>query len=287
MKPKKTILIILIILNIFSWSVLFEKSEDRGLEVCFFDVGQGDAIFVETAEGYQILIDGGPDDIILRKLEQKIPFWDRTIDLIVLTHPDEDHVFGLIEVLKKYEVQNILWTGMDVESLLFEEWLKAIEKEEAKIWIAEQGLKIGIPRYGYFDILYPFESLENRIVSNINDTSIVMMLNTDSEKILFTGDISTKIEGLLVEQIVEINADILKVAHHGSKTSSSGEFLETVKPDVAIISVGRDNPYGHPAPDVLARLEDSGIKVLQTSKEKNICLIQKKNEPFLLSSQTQ
>ena len=120
----------------------------------------------------------------------------------------------------------------------------------------------------------------------MNDTSIVMMLNTDKEKILFTGDISKKIEHLLVEEGISLRADILKVPHHGSKTSSSEEFLEAVEPNLAIISVGRDNSYGHPSSVVLARYEEFGIKVLQTSKEKDICLIQKKNEPFLFLSPT-
>lgn len=281
---KRVFLIILIIANIFSWSVVWERSQDRGLEVCFFDVGQGDAIFIETQQGHQILIDGGPDKTIIGKLEKRMPSWDRTIDLIVLTHPDKDHIFGLIEVLERYKVENILWTGLKRDTLLSKRWQKAIEKEGAAVWIARQGLNIRMSTYQNIEILYPFESLENRMVSNINDTSIVIILNAGPEKILFTGDISKRIEGFLIEKEVPLSADILKVSHHGSKTSSSEDFLEAVKPNLAIISVGRNNHYGHPAPDVLARLEDFGIKVLQTSKEKDICLIQKENEPFLLLS---
>jgi len=286
MQKKTTILIILFILNIFSWSVIFEQSQDNGLEVCFLDIGQGDSFFIETSQGHQILIDGGPDNTLTQKLEQRIPFWDRTIDLVVLTHSDKDHVFGFLEVLKNYEIKNILWTGALGKSLLFEQWQEAIGNEGAKIWIAKQGLIISLPDQRYFEILYPFESLERREVSAMNDTSIVMMLNTDKEKILFTGDISKKIEHLLVEEGISLRADILKVPHHGSKTSSSEEFLEAVEPNLAIISVGRDNSYGHPSSVVLARYEEFGIKVLQTSKEKDICLIQKKNEPFLFLSQT-
>jgi competence protein ComEC len=282
MKPKRTILFVLIALNIFSWSVVYHKSQDKGLEICFLDVGQGDSIFIESPQGHQILIDGGPDDTIIRKLEKRMPFWDRTIDLIVLTHPEKDHVFGLLEVLENYQVENILWTGVEGTSLLFQRWLEAIRKEGAKIWIAKQGLNVEISKHRHFDILYPFESLENRAVSSLNDSSVVVMLNSGDEKVLLTGDISKRIEGFLVEREVPLSADILKVCHHGSKTSSSEEFLEAVAPDLAIISVGRSNSYGHPAPEVLARLEEFGIKVLQTSKEKDICLIQKKNEPFLL-----
>jgi len=286
MQKKTTILIILLVFNVFSWSVIFEESQDKGLEVCFLDIGQGDSFFIETSQGHQILIDGGPDNTLTKKLEDRIPFWDRTIDLLVLTHSDEDHVFGFLEVLKNYEVENILWTGALGKSLLFEEWQEAIENEGAKVWIAEKGFVVSLPGERYFEILYPFQSLEGREISAMNDTSIVMMLNTDKEKILFTGDISKKIEHLLIEEGTSLKADILKVPHHGSKTSSSEEFLETARPDLAIISVGRDNPYGHPSPVVLARYEEFGIKVLQTSKEKDICLIQKKNEPFLFLNPT-
>ncbi|MEA3452903.1 MAG: MBL fold metallo-hydrolase [Patescibacteria group bacterium] len=287
MQKKTTILIILFILNLFSWSIIFEQSQDKGLEVCFLDIGQGDSIFIETSQGHQVLIDSGPDNTLIKKLEQRMPFWDRTIDLIILTHSDKDHVFGFLEVLENYEIKNILWTGAIGKSSLFEEWQEAIKNEGSNIWIAERGLVIHLPGERFFEILYPFQSLEGRQVSAMNDTSIVMMLNTDEEKILFTGDISKTIENALIENEILLKADILKVPHHGSKTSSSEEFLKAVDPDLAIISVGRDNSYGHPSPIVLARLEESGIKVLQTSKEKDICLIQKKNEPFLFLSQTQ
>ncbi len=287
MRVKRVILVILVVANVFSWSVVFRQAQDRGLEVCFLDIGQGDSIFIETSQGHQILIDGGPDDTVIKKLEEGIPFWDKTIDLIILTHSDKDHLFGLVEVLKKYQVENILWTGVEGTSLLFEEWQEAIKEEGANIWIARQGLNVKMSTYRNIEILYPFESLENRTVSAINDSSIVIMLHSGAEKILFTGDISKRIEGLLMEEEVPLRANILKVPHHGSKTSSSEEFLKTVEPSLAIISVGRNNSYGHPAAEVLARLEEFGIKVLQTSKEKDICLIQKKNEPFLLLSPTQ
>lgn len=271
-------------MNVFSWAVVREGLE-KGLEICFFDVGQGDSIFITASRGQQVLIDGGPDNSVIKKLESKMPFWDRTIDLIVLTHPDKDHLFGLIEVLERYEVKNILWTGVNSDSAIFKEWQKAIEKEGAKIWIAKQGLQIEISESQFFDTIYPFESLENRMVNNLNDTSVVLVLDSNGKKVLLPGDISAKIEGLLIENNVSIDADILKVAHHGSGYSSSEDFIKAVNPDAAIISVGENNPYKHPSPDVLARLEDFGINILQTSKQKNICLIQEKKEPFYLLSQ--
>jgi len=276
---KKIILSFLIIANLITWSIIFPFTQDKNLEICFLNVGQGDSIFIE-ANNKQILIDGGPDDSVIARLEEHMPFWDRTIDLIVLTHPDKDHLYGLVEVLKKYKVKNILHTGVKSDALLNQEWMELIQEEN--IWIAEDNLNIKISDSQFLDVIYPFESLENKEVKNINETSIVIMLNSFDQKILLTGDITKKIEGVLEN----IDADVLKVAHHGSKTSTSEEFLEAVTPDLAVISVAEYNPYNHPAPEVLARLEESGILVLQTINQ-DVCLIQKKNEPFSLLNQTQ
>ena len=284
---KKTILVIFFALNIFSWSVVWDLSKGNNLKVCFLDIGQGDSFFIEPSPGHQILIDGGPDNSLSQKLEERMPFWDKTIDLIVLTHTDKDHLFGFLDVLKNYKVENILWTGIQVKTSVFREWQKAIKDEGAKIWIAKKGFRIVLPAHRYFQVLYPFQSLEGREIKIANQTSIVMMLNTEGEKILFTGDIPKKVEHWLVEDKAPLKADVLKIAHHGSKTSSSEEFLEAVDPRLAIISVAKDNHYGHPSPEVLSRLDSFGIKVLQTSNQKDICLIQKKNTPFLFLSPTQ
>ena len=284
---KKTILAIFLVLNIFSWSAVWSLDKQNNCQVCFLDVGQGDSIFIQPSLGHQIIIDGGPDNSLSQKLEERMPFWDRTIDLIVLTHTDKDHLFGFLDVLKNYKVENILWTGIHVKTSVFREWQKAIKDEGAKIWIAKKGFRINLSANRYFQVLYPFQSLEGREIKTANQTSIVMRLNTDSEKILFTGDIPKKVEHWLVEDNAPLKADILKVPHHGSKTSSSEEFLEAVSPRLAVISVGRNNHYGLPSPDILSRLHRFGIKVLQTSNQKDICLIQKKNAPFLFLSPTQ
>ena len=144
MKKKKILIILAVLLgsNVFAWLIVFDLSRPEVLEVSFFDVGQGDAAFIETPQGHQILIDGGPSSIILEKLAQEMPFWDRTIDLIILSHPEKDHLAGLIEVLKRYKVENILWTGVVRETAEFEEWQELIKEEGAKIFIAEFGLRI-------------------------------------------------------------------------------------------------------------------------------------------------
>jgi len=269
-KNKKLVWVLLaglVCLNLILWVVVYDLSQPRPLEVTFFDIGQGDAIFIETPQGHQILIDGGPDLTILEKLSEEMPFYDRTIDLIILTHPEHDHYFGLFEVLKRYEVENILWTGVVRETAEWQEWEKLIEEERAEIKIAQAGQRIilqGSDPCIFIDVLHPFENLEGQEFKNSNDTSIVASLVFDDISFLFTGDITKKIEKQL-----SIDSDILKVAHHGSKTSSCLEFLEIVSPELAIITVG-ENSYGHPHPEVLANLNQFGIQVLRTDIEGDI-----------------
>lgn len=284
MEKKKILCFILIILNLFSWSIVFELSKEKGLEICFFNVGQGDAIFIETQQRNQILIDGGPDNTILGKLEGKMPFWDKTINLIILTHSHADHVAGLISVLENYKVENIIWTGLDHNTLFDEKWREALEKEGANIKIAKQGLKVILGQDKQLKIIFPFKNVENNIIKDLNDASLVVKLESRGERALFTGDISSKVEKLLIEQGLDLGARILKIAHHGSRTSTSEEFLEAVNPDIAVISVGENNRYNHPSEIVLQRLNSFNIKVLRTDINNDICLIQKKKQPFYLLS---
>ncbi len=234
-------------------------------------MGQGDAIFIETSDGFQVLIDGGSGLAVLEKLGEEMAFYDRTIDLIVLTHPEHDHLFGLLEVLKRYEIRNILWTGIVRDTAEWEEWKRLIEEEGAGIIISEAGQKIDLSENIYLSILYPFESLEGQETKYTNDTSIVAELVFNDISFLFTGDISKKIEKQL-----SVDSNILKVAHHGSKTSTCLEFLQTVSPDIAVISVG-ENRWGHPHPEVLANLEKFGIQVLTTRNYGDIKIVSNGN----------
>lgn len=272
LKNKKLIWVvlgILVCLNVVAWVVVWDLSQPRFLEVVFFDVGQGDAIFIETPERFQVLIDGGPDLTVLEKLGKEMPFYDRTIDLIILTHPEHDHYFGLFEVLKRYKVENILWTGIIRDTAEYQEWMKLLEKEGAEIRIAEAGQKIIFQEDPliFMEILHPFENLTGKETKYTNDTSIVAELVFGDVSFLFTGDISKKIEKQL-----NVDSDILKVAHHGSKTSSCLEFIEAVSPDIAVISVG-ENRWNHPHPEVLANLNQFGIQVLITRELGDIKII--------------
>jgi len=264
------IMVFLFGLNVLAWFWVYDLSQVKTLEITFFDVGQGDAIFIETPESHQILIDGGPDGTVLEKLADEIPFWNRTIDLIVLTHPEHDHIGGLLEVLKRYKVENILWTGVLKETAEYKEWKRLIQEEGAKIYIAKRGLSAE-PGLIEIKVLFPFESLENQEMSNTNNSSIIFRLVFENNSFLFTGDAPKTAERQLLSQAKEeIRADVLKVGHHGSKTSSLEEFVAGVLPAVAVISVGRDNKYGHPSPETLETLEKYGIKIVRTDLEGNI-----------------
>ena len=203
------ILLFLLLANIFAWRELYFLNKNSCLRVVFFDVGQGDSIFIESPYGHQILIDGGPDSSLIKKLSREIPFWDHNIDMVILTHPEKDHITGLIDVLKKYKVDNILWTGVYKNTDIFHQWeeaLKEEEKEGAKVYIARTGEKIlflnskGNPfPFISIEIFNPFENLYGRQVKNTNDTSIVTRLCFLKNCFFFTGDISKNIERALIK----------------------------------------------------------------------------------------
>ncbi len=220
--------VVLVVMNVFVWNEVFSQRGE--LEVVFFDVGQGDSIFIETPQKHQILIDSGPSGpVMLEKLSNQMPFWDRTIDLIILTHPDYDHLRGFLDVLDRYEVENILWTGVLRETKTFGKWVEKIAAENTNIFIAERGqvIKAGD---ALFYIFHPFENLEGVLAEkNSNETSIVAKLVFHKNTFLFTGDIGKKQEQALLprsDSVVNLSAQVLKVAHHGSKYSSDIGFLE-------------------------------------------------------------
>ena len=260
---------ILFLANLLAWITVYELNQPQLLEVSFFDVGQGDSIFIETPSGCQVLIDGGPGSAVLEKLGAEMPFWDRTIDLIILTHPEHDHISGLIEVLKGYKVKNVLWTGIIRETAEYREWKECLEDERAQIIIAEAGQEVKDGEV-YLYILHPFESLEGQATKSVNNTSIIIRLVFGQNSFLFTGDAFKSVERKIVERGLAINSNVLKVGHHGSKTSSAKEFIESVFPEVAVIQAGKNNPYGHPHQETLEVLEEYDITVLRTDIDGDI-----------------
>ncbi len=254
-KNKIRILIVLFVITIIIWVFVFGEAEQSDvLKIDFFDIGQGDGIFVETGDGKQMLIDAGPSNVILDKLGKEIPFYDRYIDLVILTHPEHDHINGLIEIIKRYDVGAIITTGVVRDTNQYKEWVKIIEQKNIPIYIAQLGGQIELNKDIKLNILYPFDNLAGKKVSNTNNTSIVGKLIYKDFELLLTGDIEKSIERKLINSGLNLKSDILKVAHHGSKTSSSKEFLKAVDSLVNIIQAGKDNKYGHPHQEVLNRM---------------------------------
>lgn len=272
-KYTRLILSLLFFLNILAWLAVWDLNKPQLLEVIFFDVGQGDAIFIITPKRHQILIDGGPDSTVLEKLAANMFFRDRTIDLLILTHPHSDHLQGLLDVLQGYQVENILWTGVFYDATLYQEWQRAIKEEGAKIYIAQSGQKI-TGSGAVFEILYPFESFEEKMVRNLDNTSIVVRLVFGENSFLFTGDASQEVELILLNKFQEkLEANVLKVGHHSSKISTAEEFVVGVAPEIAVISAGKDNKYGHPHKEVLDILRKYDINILRTDQDSDIKII--------------
>ncbi len=270
-----SILATLFCLNVLAWVAVYELSQPRFLEVIFFNLGQGDAIFIETPKNHQILIDGGPTSAILEKLAKEMPFWDRTLDLVILTHPEKDHLAGLIEVLKRYKIDFILWTGVVRDTFEWREWQKLIDaqrKKGAELIVARAGQRISASKM-VLDLFHPLENLAGQPLKDSNNTSLVAKLIYGQNSFLFTGDIYQSEEEKLIKAGFDIDSDLLKVAHHGSKTSSSEEFVAKVSPEIAVIQVGKDNKYGHPHSEVLETLAKYGIKILRTDQHGDIKII--------------
>lgn len=259
--PKKWILspllVITIIVSVFACSM-----PDGKLHVCFLDVGQGDAILI-SKYNRQILVDGGPSpEAVTKALGREMPFWDRTIDLVVLTHPDADHITGLIEVLRRYNVKQVLYPDMVVKSRLYSEFLGMIQEKDIPGVSAEASQRIGLSKDIYLDVLNPSHNVQH---SDMDNNSVVLWLESGMINYLLTGDIMKKAEYSLLLRRAAKGSTVLKLAHHGSLSSTSDEFLNVVDPQIAIISAGKDNRYGHPDEEVLERLKMKGnISIFNT-----------------------
>jgi len=270
-KIKYFILIILFSGAVFIWFAIFTFADNEFLEVCFFDVGQGDSIFIETPNRKQILIDGGPDKTILEKLNKAMPFYDRTIDLLILTHPDADHITGLVSALEYYDVKYILTSGIENDTAVYKKWRDLIKEKNIPLILAQSGQKIFLDQDIFLEIIWPEQSLIESFSKPTNNASVVGRLVYGDIEFLLTGDIEKKVEQHLISQNLNLESDIFKVPHHGSKTSSSYNFIKMINPQISVISVGEDNRYKHPNDEVLERLKDSVI--YRTDKDGDIKIL--------------
>jgi competence protein ComEC len=243
------------------------------LRISVLDVSQGDAILVESSDGPRMLVDGGSDpDLLVRRLDERIPMWDRRLDLVVLTHPHEDHAGGLAGLMPRYRVSAFLETGLESDGAGVRELRAAAARSGAVHVRLAQGdvLALGPARV---DVVWPPRSLvaNGELSTNreVNATSIVLAIRLGQQRALLMGDLEEDRDRQLVEALGGPDGpwDLLKVAHHGSATATSQTLLDAIQPRLAAISVGADNDHGHPAPGLLERLQRSGAATWRTDAQ--------------------
>ncbi|MCF7906821.1 MBL fold metallo-hydrolase [Patescibacteria group bacterium] len=262
-------LLLLVFLIIAGYFYFFLTPLESELRVIFLDIGQGDAILIQT-KTKNILIDGGPDREIIYKLDQYIAAHQRKIDLMILTHPDGDHLNGLVEVLRRWPVDNFLETGIKGSSPAYLDLQRLISERDLPVYYSVNLKKIVLSPDLEMEILWPLNSGNNLIKEDPNSLSLVLKLSHQDNTFLLTGDADHEVEEKILDIYPCLESLVLKVGHHGSKYSSGLSFLQKVKPTYAVISVGQDNNFGHPSLRVLDNLQQVSAQVLRTDQKGDI-----------------
>jgi len=249
----KLIVIPAVLLAVLTTFTAFTMPDDN-LRVSFLDVGEGDAVLVQKGST-QVLIDGGPSpQAITLALSKQMPFWDRTIDLVILTHPHQDHLAGLVEVLRRYKVAKVMYAAVDYESPGYDEWKNIIKEKGIESVTANPGRQVTLGEGTLIEVLNPPEQYMAGTESDIDNNSVAVLIKDGEISFLLTGDTMKEAEWELIRDRADIACTVLKVAHHGSDTSSSLEFLHVANPQIAVISCGAGNKFGHPYEIIMERL---------------------------------
>ncbi|MEK7621772.1 MAG: ComEC/Rec2 family competence protein [Patescibacteria group bacterium] len=280
----------LLVANVFAWQVVWRETPRGILTVAFLDIGQGDAIYIEAPNGNQVLVDGGGGRQILRALGEVMPFYDHSLDVVIATHPDADHIGGLSFVLDRFAVGAVLEPGVESDTNVYQEFKRRVDdglprvaggppclqpceagKAGARLHtLARRGLRLRLDREVTLDILFPDQ---DPTTWETNTASIVARLVYGDTAFLLTGDSPIKIEKyLLARDGKNLQADVLKAGHHGSRTSTAPEYAAAVKPQYAVISAGKNNRYGHPHREVLDTLTKLGATILRTDEAGTIIM---------------
>ncbi len=256
------LVLLLLVITSYLFYVDFTNSR-RGLTFAMLDVGQGDALFIESPTGVQVLFDAGPARRVLGSLRKVMSPFDRSIDAVIITNPDADHIGGLQEILKNYEVGAVLEPGTFNSSKTYQNLKAEIKKQNIKEVLAQKGMRLDLGGGAVIDILFPNQDVSTW---DPNDGSVIAKLTYGETTVMLTGDSTAKTEKIILESFSEesLDSDILKVGHHGSHTSTTNEFAEIIDPEYALISLGKENKYGHPRQVTLDTLASVGAQVFRT-----------------------
>lgn len=272
MKFRTKILPVLFLALVFSsisiWTLTLQLQAAEGkLLVGFLDVGQGDAIFIQSPTGNQVLIDGGPNRRVVSELGKIMPFGDRSLDMLIITNPDKDHYGGFLDVLSIYTVGAVLDSGVKKENVSYQELRRELLEQNIPLRYVRRGERYELGGGAVLTILYPDRDVSRE---TSNDGSIVARLSYGETNLLLMGDATSKVERILLAKesdgLSSLDSELLKVGHHGSRTSTSLAFLEKVSPTEAVISLGADNTYGHPHKEVLEALKKLQVIVNRTDQ---------------------
>lgn len=255
---------------VFITITIFAYSSPRELTVSFLDVGQGDAVLISAPGGAQVLIDAGATRGVLRELSRAMPLFDQSLDAVVATHPDQDHVGGLLHVLNRYDVKYVFESGNLSQSPAYTAYAQARDSEGARTVLARRGMRLSLGAGPFIDVLFP-----DRDVSGVesNAASVVLRVVYGDTEVLLTGDAPASIERYLLSLYgTQLESDALKAGHHGSNTSSDAAFLDAVSPEIAVFSRGCENRYGHPSPDVVERFSARRVPLYDTCEVGTVTL---------------
>jgi competence protein ComEC len=243
------------------------QATDNSLKVSFLDVGQGDSILIQVPGGQITLIDGGEDgNKLLGRLSDELPWRRKTIDALILSHPHADHARGLNALFDRYQIGQVYGTGVLHNSSVYEVWLRNLRDHQLTLNTVQAGETIDLGSGATLQVLWPRDDLSSQTVSQLNNSSLVLKLTYGQISFLLTGDAEEEVEKQLLEAGINLSAQILKVGHHGSANATGDKFLAAVRPQLAIISVGQDNDFGHPHASTLNKLAGIGAKILRTDQ---------------------
>lgn len=258
-------ILIPIVISVFALIFLFSYQtsslSDKVLKVVFCDVGQGDAIYIRTPGDIDILVDGGPGNKVLECLSENMPFWDRQIELVFATHPDADHISGLIGVLRNYKVGSFNTVSASKETKVFSELSNLIKSEKIPYKELAAGDKFNLSDGVLIKILWPVAGFSSK---DINEYSLVQILKFGEFDLLLAGDVTAKILNAL--DFSGSSIEVLKLPHHGSKTGVDDKTFESLQAELAIVSAGKNNSYHHPHPSVLSLLKKYNVEYKRTDE---------------------